>query len=73
MTGHALHVTVVAGAKYQWQLCTAKGCVAIKGATKPSLKVTRALRGKSVRALVTRNGKTVASAKVSVTGRAASR
>ena len=71
VTGHTLHVTVVAGAKYQWQLCTAKGCVAIKGATKSSLKLLRGYAGKSVRVRETLHGKTVFSKKLRV--RAASK
>jgi hypothetical protein len=61
----------VAGAKYQWQLCTAKGCVAIKGATKTSLKLLRGYAGKSVRVRETLHGKTVFSKKLKV--RAASK
>jgi hypothetical protein len=71
VTGHTLHVTVVAGATYQWQLCTAKGCGAIKGATRSSLKLLRSYAGKSVRLRETLHGKTVFSKKLKV--RAASR
>ena len=71
VTGHTLHVTVVAGARYQWQLCTAKGCVAIKGATRPSLKLLRGYAGKSIRVRETLHGETVFSKKLKV--RAASR
>ena len=71
VTGHALRVAVVAGAKYQWQLCTSKGCVAIKGATKSSLKLLRGYAGKSVRVRETLHGKTVFSKKLRV--RAASK
>jgi len=64
--GSTIHVVRVQGARYQWQLCTAKGCVRIKSAITPSLKLIRREAGKRVRVLVTRNGKTTASAKVLV-------
>jgi hypothetical protein len=38
---------------YQWQLCTARGCQPIAGATKLTLKLTVAQAGKSVRLLAT--------------------
>jgi len=63
---NALHATVPSGAKYQWQLCTAKGCIAIKGATKPTLKLLRSYAGKSVRVRETLHGKTVFSRKLKV-------
>jgi hypothetical protein len=38
---------------YQWQLCTTTVCRPISGANTPSLKITRAYVGKSVRMQVT--------------------
>jgi hypothetical protein len=38
---------------YQWQLCTAKGCVAIPHANKLTLKITPAYAGRTVRLVVT--------------------
>ncbi|HEY3542301.1 MAG TPA: choice-of-anchor Q domain-containing protein [Gaiellaceae bacterium] len=71
--GSTLRVTPVAGAHYQWQLCTARGCTNIRGATKPALKVATTYAGKSVRVAVTVKGKTRVSKKLAVRARAASR
>jgi Tol biopolymer transport system component len=38
--------------RYQWQLCTTKGCRPIGGATSATLKLTKATAGKSVRVVV---------------------
>jgi hypothetical protein len=59
-------VVPLAGARYRWQLCTSKGCVPIKGATKPGLTLLKRYAGERVRILVTLRGKTVASRMVTV-------
>jgi hypothetical protein len=38
---------------YQWQLCKATGCTAIKGATKTTLKVAKSYAGRRVRVVAT--------------------
>jgi hypothetical protein len=72
-TGSTVRTPAKPGATYQWQLCTAKGCTAIKGATRPALKLAKAYAGKSVRVVVKQNGKSTVSKKIVVRARAASR
>jgi hypothetical protein len=38
---------------YQWQLCRATRCTAIKGATKATLKVAKSYAGRRVRVVAT--------------------
>ncbi|HEX6789137.1 MAG TPA: hypothetical protein VF091_07845, partial [Gaiellaceae bacterium] len=64
--GSTLHVVPLAGARYQWQLCTSKVCVPIKGATKPRLTLLKSYAGERVRILVTLRAKRVASRMVTV-------
>lgn len=63
--GGILRITPRAGLAYQWQVC-AGTCRAIKGATRPTLKLTRAFVGHSVRIVVIANGKSKASKKIAV-------
>jgi hypothetical protein len=53
---------------YQWQLCTAKGCRSIAGATKPTLRLTGADVGKRLRVVETAStgNATVTSSSLSV-------
>jgi hypothetical protein len=60
-----------ASVAYRWQLCSAAGCSAIKGATKLTLRLDRRYRGHSVRivATATVGGATITSASKAVTVR----
>ena len=63
--GTVLRVAKAKGARYVWQIC-ASTCRVIRGATKPTLKLTKAFVGHSVRVVVHLGGKTKASKKVKV-------
>lgn len=39
--------------RYQWQACSGTRCAAIRGATKPALRLTASLAGKTVRVVAT--------------------
>lgn len=63
--GTVLRVAKAKGATYVWQICIST-CRVIRGATKPTLKLTKAFVGHSVRVVVHMKGKTRASKKVKV-------
>lgn len=65
VVGKVLQIALQRGATVRWELCDPR-CQPIKGATKAKLKLTPALAGSSVRAVVTTGGTTKASKKVKV-------
>lgn len=67
--GKVLRVTPTKGATYVWLLCVST-CRPIVGARKPTLKLTKAFAGHSVRVVVRLAGKTKTSKKIKVEIRA---
>lgn len=63
--GKIVRVTPTKGATYLWQLCIST-CRPILGATKPTLKLTSAFAGHSVRVVVSVAGRTKTSNKIKV-------
>jgi hypothetical protein len=68
--GAVIRVALVPGARYSWQLCALR-CKPIAGATKPTLKITKAFLGHSLRIVVIANGTSQVSKKIPVRPRAA--
>jgi IPT/TIG domain/Domain of unknown function DUF11 len=73
VAGSVLRVPLLPGVRYRWQLCTAKRCVPIPGATKAALRLLRSYGGKSVRVFETRGGAAVVSTRIPVRGSRRSR